>query len=215
MHSACIASFALLLTACASVNSGTAPQDLGGGGPDDMAMMRRDAVVILVPHDMAMSPQPVDMADPGPIDMGPFPPTAIYLVSNKATGKYLSIRGSSTLNGAVTEERGGGADPDQRWKLKAAPSSSWQLINVQSNSCLDLLPNAPVAGGSTVLETCSTATSQQWSMKDVGGGFYNLINGLSVACIDLDHGNSADGTNIFQYQCNGGDNQKWTFVKQQ
>jgi len=212
MHSARIASFALLLTACASVNSGTAPHDLGGG-PDDMAMMRRDAVVILAPHDMATGGQPVDMADPGPIDLGPFP--AVYLISNKATSKYLSIRGSSTLNGAVTEERGGGGDPDQRWKLKAAPSNSWQLINVQSNSCLDLLPNAPVAGGSTVLETCNTATSQQWSMKDVTGGFYNLINGLSAACIDLDHGNSADGSNIFQYQCNGGDNQKWSFIKVQ
>jgi hypothetical protein len=221
MVSARVVSIVLLLACgCASVDparDGSVP-DLGAPLADQAMAGAHDAAQPAPVVDMAMV-APVDMAMVAPVDMatqdlGPFPPGAVYNVSNKATGKLLSIHNSSTLANSITEERGADNGLDQRWRLVAA-GAGYQLVNDQSHTCLDVQNGITSDGATTWIEPCTAATSQQWILMDAGAGFYNLVDANSMSCLDLDHGNSADGTVIFQYHCNGGDNQKWIFVRLQ
>jgi hypothetical protein len=216
MGTARVVSLVLVLAGgCAAVD---APSDARDGAVPDLDAPADDQAMAAA-HDAASAAPTIDLAMAAPVDMatqdlGPFPPGAVYNVSNKSTGKLLSIHNSSTLDNSITEERGANNGPDQRWRLVAA-GAGYQLVNDQSHTCLDVQNGLTSDGATTWIEPCSAAVSQQWILQDAGGGFYTLVNANSMSCLDLDHGYSADGTVIFQYHCDGGDNQKWIFVRLQ
>jgi hypothetical protein len=146
--------------------------------------------------------------------MGPFPRGAIYLISSKSTGQLISVHASATANGSVIEQQPIMGTADQHWLLMAtATAGTYQIVNAQSQTCLDV-NGASTSDGATVwIWSCGTATSQQWILKSAGSNFYNIVNGNSMSCLDLSNGGTAPGTAIFQYKCNGGTNQEWFFTQ--
>jgi hypothetical protein len=155
--------------------------------------------------------RPADLAS---TDMAGFTRGAFYQVSSKLTGQLISVHGAATSDGSAIEQQPAHGGADQRWTLTAATTpGAYQLINVASQTCLDV-NGASTADSATVwIWTCGTVTSQAWTLKDAGGGFYSIVNVNSGSCLDLDHANTAPGTAIFQYRCNGGDNQSWFFTR--
>jgi hypothetical protein len=189
-----------------------------GGVALDLASPN-DLTPLVVVHDLAQRDlaQP-DLAQPIVADLAQaiVPPDlaqAFYQVSVKATGQLLSVHSSATANGSIVEEQPAHGTPDQRWSLTAtATMGVYQIVNAQSQSCLDVNGGSTGDGATVWIWTCGTATSQQWNLTDAGAGFYNLVNVNSKSCLDLDNSGTAPGTVIFQYHCNGGDNQKWLFT---
>jgi hypothetical protein len=193
---------------CAKVSS---------SAPFDSARSDGGAALDLAPPSDLTPAMALDLTAPvsdlAHVDLGPFAPGNFYQVSVKVTGQLLSVHNSATANGAIVEEQPARATGDQRWSLTAtATTGAYQIVNAQSQSCLDVNAGSTADGATVWIWSCGNAASQQWSLHDAGAGFYNLVNVNSMSCLDLDNGGSAPGTVIFQYHCNGGDNQKWLFT---
>jgi cytochrome c len=198
-----------LYVGCASASPITSAD-----GPDLAASVDalglRDGDTPSPAQDLANAP---DLAMP--VDLGPFPPGAVFQISVKATGQLLSVHNSATANGSIVEEQPARGTPDQRWLMQAVASGAYEILNAQSQTCLDVNAGSTADGATVWIWSCSGGVSQQWSLQDAGAGFYYLVNVNSQSCLDLDNSGTAPGTVIFQYHCKGGDNQKWFFTRVQ
>jgi hypothetical protein len=155
---------------------------------------------------------PLDLAA---LDLGPFVEGAQYEISSKADGQVFSVP-QGTSDGSAVQQMQWSNTADQRWKVHAVGSGVYQLINSNSQTCLDVT-NRSTTQANLAIWACVSATSQQWTFRDAGGGFYNILNVNSGYCIDLPGGTTTPGATLIQYQCNqpSSDNQKWLLTRVQ
>ena len=94
-------------------------------------------------------------------------------------------------------------------------SSAWyEVINQNSNSCVDDA-GASTANGTAVQQwTCGGAANQQWQFQPTGGGYYSVLNRNAATqneVWDISGGPSATspGIGIQTWSNGGGTNQQW------
>ncbi len=100
---------------------------------------------------------------------------------------------------------GGGVNPT------ATPSngSYVQLINQNSNKCLDVQSPNTADGANVGIYSCNGNTWQKWQLVDLGTGYFKIVSQNSGKCLDVTGNGTADGVNVEQWTCNGGTNQQW------
>ena len=92
--------------------------------------------------------------------------TKAYYLSNSGSGMLLTAK-----NGVVVQESANKPSANQEWKIQAAGSNSYQIVNLNSGLCLSEAPGSifdffNLSNGSNVVQaTCSNATSQKWSLN--------------------------------------------------
>jgi len=125
------------------------------------------------------------------------------------TGDPSDATDNSVQANIVAAYGSGGSGPTPTPGPTTPPGSYVQLINQNSNKCLDVqMPNTS-DGANVDLWTCNGNTWQKWQLVDLGTGYYKIVSQNSGKCLDVTGNGTADGANVEQWACNGGTNQQW------
>jgi len=134
-----------------------------------------------------------------------------YSFKNVSTGKYLSVKNSSTANLANIAQYAA-LNNASEWSLKSVNNAT-VLLNRNSGKAIDVPGSVQNLGTDLVQYSENDNTNQQWNLVSVGGGKYLIQSNLSNHYVLDDSASSpVDGTNIILYSPNGStgsSNQQW------
>jgi hypothetical protein len=141
---------------------------------------------------------------------------AVYVLASQA-GTVLSIADASTEQraAAVAEEE---SDlPAQRWALYPDPEAPqyFQLINVNSGLCLDVLDASKAKGAPVAQWPCDSGheqANQLWQPLPQPGGGYALRNVNSGMVLTIGAGSEGSGKPVVQDADSDAPGQRWVFV---
>ncbi|EFL32711.1 predicted protein [Streptomyces viridochromogenes DSM 40736] len=125
-----------------------------------------------------------------------------------AEGKCLDAEGGKTASGTPVQIYTCNNSSGQQWRLRAASSDSYALVNVKSDKCLDVENSDPANGTKIQLWTCNESAAQEWEF-DVRA-VSELRNVATDKCLDLHKfDNSQDS---WLWTCNGTNPQRFRMV---
>lgn len=134
-----------------------------------------------------------------------------YTFKNVTSGKYLSVKNSSTANLANIVQYAA-LNSASEWSLKSV-NSAIVLVNRNSQKAVDLPGSAQSLGTDPIQYTENDNTNQQWNLVSAGSGKYMIQSNLSNHYVlDDSAGSTVEGTNIILYSPNGSTgsaNQQW------
>jgi chitosanase len=114
-------------------------------------------------------------------------------------GKSVGVAGGATSAGAKIV-LSGGTGPAEQWRLIAATSGCFHLVNVRSGMALDNPDGTWTNGVQMQQWEYGWGTSNQtWCFTAVGGGRYSIRNLTNYYLLDVRDGGTADGTAIQQW----------------
>lgn len=135
-----------------------------------------------------------------------------YSFKNASSGKYLSVKNSSTANSANIVQYAA-LNNAAEWTLKTLSGGATVLINRNSSKAIDLPGSNQNLGTDPIQYTESDNVNQQWNLISVGTGKYLIQSNMSNHYVLDDSASSTtDGTNIILYAANGttgSSNQQW------
>jgi Ricin-type beta-trefoil lectin domain-like len=85
----------------------------------------------------------------------------------------------------------------------------YQVINANSNKCLDVANNSTANNAAIQQWTCGTGDNQKWKIEPVGAGLYKLTAIHSGRVIGIGASGMADGVKAVQWDWVGVADQKW------
>jgi len=119
-----------------------------------------------------------------------------WLAQLTSDGKFITTSGTG----------GGGTTPTGA----TLPSGNYQLLNKNSNKCVDVSGGNTANNANIVQWDCiAGAQNQQWQFVATDSGFYRLTARHSGKVIDIAGGNTANGAKAIQWEYLGGANQQW------
>jgi hypothetical protein len=136
----------------------------------------------------------------------------VYKIKARHSGKYMAVDGSSTLDGAIIEQRSSvtyaGAD---EWRV-ILQNTKHRFQNVRSGKCLTLEQDSSADLIGFVQRTCSsTSTTQQFEFAGAGDAW--TIRTKHLKALDVNGASQADDARLIQYSWTGSKlNQRWDLV---
>ncbi len=135
-----------------------------------------------------------------------------YFFVNRNSGKDMEVFHSETQNGALVDQYNYNGTRTQQWMLATQTSGAiTQIINVNSNKCLDT--SGSVANGTQLtIWQCETGNNNQsWVFYSVPGTTAKEIHpDLALrSCVEVYHSSTADYAKVDDYSCNGTATQNW------
>ncbi|MFI6602552.1 RICIN domain-containing protein [Nonomuraea sp. NPDC050536] len=123
------------------------------------------------------------------------------------SGKALDDPGHSTTPGTqfVTWSPNGGQN--QKWVFTRQSDGSYQIVNGESNLCMDVNGGSVTAGAAVIQWTCTGASNQRWVVAPVSGG-YAIASQKSGLLLTT--ASTADGALVTQQADTGSALQHWT-----
>jgi|GEM_PF-3692819 len=90
------------------------------------------------------------------------------------------------------------------------PAGYYQVINRNSNKCLDVA-GVSTANGAAITEwdCLNNQQNQQWQFIATDSGYYRIMARHSNKAIDVSGGGTANGMQLLQWDWLGGNNQQW------
>lgn len=125
------------------------------------------------------------------------------------SGLALDVTGSSRDNGAVVSQYGYWKGPNQRWKMHALSSNTFEIRNINSDKCLEIFGDSQEAGARVDQWECRGGKNQQWKLRKSAAGTYEIASfgGAPNLCMDVEGASTDLGAAIKQFSCWGGKNQ--------
>ncbi|GAA4837171.1 RICIN domain-containing protein [Kitasatospora terrestris] len=123
-----------------------------------------------------------------------------------ASGKALDDPNHSTAQGTqfITWAPSGGAN--QRWVFTQQTDGSYQIVNGESNLCMDVNGGSTAPGTAIIQWACSGGTNQRWTVNAVSGG-YTITSQKSGLLLTT--ASTADGALVTQQADTGSALQRW------
>ncbi|GAA4885179.1 RICIN domain-containing protein [Kitasatospora terrestris] len=123
-----------------------------------------------------------------------------------ASGKALDDPNHSTAQGTqlVTWSPNGGAN--QRWVFTRQADGSYQIVNGESNLCMDVSGGSTAAGTAVIQWACTGGANQRWTVSAVSGG-YTITSQRSGLLLTT--ASTADGAPVTQQADTGSALQHW------
>jgi hypothetical protein len=123
----------------------------------------------------------------------------VFRVKWRGTSKPMAVRGGSTADGALIEQRGAGIQSGaDQWRL-ILDHGKHRFVNVRSGKCLAMSANSSANDLSMVQRTCNvTDPLQRFEFAGVDGGYY-LIRSKDLKALRVKDTNQADGTPVVQH----------------
>ncbi|MFI6133920.1 chitosanase [Micromonospora sp. NPDC051141] len=164
---------------------------------------------------------PATTGPPRPSSSPPAAPTAAtprdgLLVRVVATsGRSIGVAGGASSAGAKIV-LSGGTGAAERWRLVAATSGCFHLVNVRSGMALDN-PDGTWTNGVQMQqwEYGWGTSNQSWCFTPVGRGRYSIRNLTNYYLLDVRDGGTTDGTAVQQWGADAAApnaNQTWRLV---
>jgi hypothetical protein len=125
-----------------------------------------------------------------------------------AGGKALDDPNHSTTAGTqlITWTANGGSN--QSWTFTQQSDGSYQIVNGQSNLCMDVSGGSKSAGAQVIQWTCTGNSNQRWVVTPVTGGGYTVASQNSGLLLTT--ASTADGSLVTQQSDTGSALQHWT-----
>jgi hypothetical protein len=139
--------------------------------------------------------------------------TKCYALVARSSKKALTIANASTTTGAYAVQWSYLNTLNQKWKIAAADTNSFNLTGKQSNLNLDTRWGATTEGARLMQwGKNSTAPTQKWQFTLLADGYYKVINKGSGRALSVSGGASvtADGGMLIQSAYTGLTSQQWT-----
>ena len=143
---------------------------------------------------------PVDPVDP--VTPPPAPVTTTT-ITNAYAGNCLDTLGTDT-NSSVYKRACSGAD-HQQWELKQN-GSYYEIINKDSNLCLDVYNSSSSLNSEVGQWTCGQSANQLWQVQSYGSN-YLIKSKSSGMCLEVQSTGHA-----YQYTCDGWVGQRWNLA---
>ena len=86
----------------------------------------------------------------------------------------------------------------------------YQVTNVISGKCLEVLGSSTVSNAAIQQTTCGTGNSQKWQIESLGAGLYKLKAMHSGKLLSIGQSNMANGAKTIQWDDGTYIDQKWT-----
>ena len=137
---------------------------------------------------------------------------AAHLITNRNSGKTLSIKDASSVDGAPSVQLAAAGSPSQKWIITKAGGAYWKIKNAGSGKLLDIATASKEKGAALVQMKASGGDSQLWQLNDLGDGSFQIKNKKSGFMLDVTGASLDDGAATIQWPDNGGLNQVWRIV---
>ena len=85
----------------------------------------------------------------------------------------------------------------------------YQVANVNSNKCLDVLGGSTANNAAVQQNTCGTGNNQKWQIESLGAGLYKLKAVHSGRLLSIGQSNMANGAKTIQWDDGTYIDQKW------
>ncbi|MCM3749607.1 RICIN domain-containing protein [Paenibacillus pasadenensis] len=133
-----------------------------------------------------------------------FDPNTAYSITNKNSGKALSVQGPDRLKaGAKIEQATVSSDTYQKWNLIPVPNSGanyYYIVNVNSGKYIDVPGNNDANGLAMTQYYGNNGNNQQWKMIDLGNNEYKLMNRQTEKFLEIQGNSTANGALVVQNQ---------------
>ncbi|GGM63304.1 RICIN domain-containing protein [Dactylosporangium sucinum] len=133
-----------------------------------------------------------------------------------ASGKSAGVSQGSAADGARVAQSADVAGTAQHWRIVAAQSGCFHLVNVRSGKALDNTDGTSVNGRQMQQWTnFDENTNQTWCFQGVGSDRYSIRNMTSGFLLDVRDGGTADGVAVQQWNADPAApnaNQTWRIV---
>jgi alpha-glucosidase len=123
------------------------------------------------------------------------------------SGKALDDPNHSTSAGTqlITWTPNGGAN--QNWVFTRQADGSYQIVNAESNLCMDVSGASTAAGAQVIQWTCHGSGNQRWIVTPLSGGGYTIASQSSGLLLTT--ATNADGSPVTQQPETGSALQHW------
>ncbi|GGM87069.1 chitosanase [Dactylosporangium sucinum] len=167
------------------------------------------------PRSPASNPKPPATSNPPAVETTVAPRDGLVVRITAASGKWAGVVAGSDADGAKVV-LSGNAGPAQLWRLVAAESGCFQLVNVKSGKALDN-PDGTWTNGAQMQqwEYFWGNYNQTWCFTSVGRGRYSISNLANYYLLDARDGGAADGTAVQQWGADPAapnSNQTWRLI---
>ena len=124
------------------------------------------------------------------------------------SGKALDDPNHSTSPGTqlITWSPNGGAN--QTWVFTLESDGSYQIVNSESNLCMDVNGASRSAGAKVIQWTCNNGGNQRWTVTALSGGGYTITSQNSGLLLTT--ASSSDGSQVTQQPNTNSTLQHWT-----
>ncbi|MEV6423548.1 RICIN domain-containing protein [Streptomyces sp. NPDC051662] len=131
--------------------------------------------------------------------------TAAYRVTNKKTGKALSLS-----NGALTLAPPGSSTA-QQWIRSTTGDGHNTLINAAGGKLLDVTGASTDEGAPVGVHQPTTGGNQSWTFPSTAPDAWKTLAFRHTSkCLDVSGAGSDDGAAVAQYGCDAGTDQQWS-----
>ena len=124
-----------------------------------------------------------------------------YAITNKATGKMLSLSGSKAVNGG-----------SQRWMLgntSLIGDGVYVVTNNAAGKVLDVNGASWKSGANIMVHDANGGGNQSFTFTSTGSDVYKVNCAMTGKAVDVANGSTANGANVQQYSANGSNAQLW------
>jgi hypothetical protein len=139
--------------------------------------------------------------------------TKCYALVARSSKKAITIANASTVTGAYAVQWSYLNTLNQKWKISAADTNSFNLTGRHSNLNLDTRWGATTEGARLMQWSKSaTAATQKWQFTLLADGYYKVVNKGSRRALSVSGGAgvTADGGMLIQSNYTGLTSQQWT-----
>jgi beta-xylosidase len=143
------------------------------------------------------------------LDPGPFRSDVYYRITSSAGARVLDISGAATISGANVQQSTWTAANSQQWKLSAVGSGTYQIVNRQSEHCVEVLNGGLTEGVNVQQATCAKINQQYWRLVGTHAGDYAFVNVATGKALGLAPTATGEGANVAQYAYAGAPTHAW------
>ena len=133
-----------------------------------------------------------------------------YNLTNRNSGKYMDVTGSSTADGAQLDQWTANSNTSQQWTLTATDSGYYTLSNRNSGKAA-FVSDIGGEGAWVTQQPYGGSTAAQWTLTATDSGYYEITNRASGKAMQIDGGSTADGAIVVQRTYVSGLEQQWGF----
>jgi alpha-L-fucosidase len=138
------------------------------------------------------------------------PPTGLFRVVNRRSGRVLAVAG--TASNAALVQQGDTGGTHQQWRVVDLGGGYSKLVNAATAMVADVTARSTADGAAVVQYRDTGGLNQQWQIVSVGDGHVMLVNRNSGKVADVTGGSADEGAAVIQFAERGTTNQQWRLV---
>ncbi len=135
-----------------------------------------------------------------------------YTLKSENSSLLLDILGGVTNNGAMVVQEAATGGKSQQWRLQPSTQGAYEIINVGSGKCLDVIGVSKSEGTALQQYDCNgngSQANQIWWFNQQSDGSYEIVSVNSGLVIDVAGMSKSAGATVQQWPTWHGPNEKW------